>query len=135
MGTGHSSIARHGDSGNKKSDQDDAHKKLRRYERQSMGLSILIHEVESGTVGAAVNGRGMDISRSGMGICVKRFLHPGKLLLIRLTMAGKPDKLMYGIVRNVDYLSGGHCQIGVEFTSKPDLPNLQKWLSDHKLAA
>ncbi|MBC7772908.1 MAG: PilZ domain-containing protein [Pyrinomonadaceae bacterium] len=122
-----------GESEKAKAEHELVRKQLRQHERKAVVSTLLIHEVETdGTVGAGIDGQGCDFSRSGMGIRVKRLLHPGKLLLIRLKINGKPDTVAYGIVRNVNYVSGV-CRTGVQFTPAPDSPSLRRWLANEKL--
>lgn len=133
MGTADPSTAQQGGAGKSRADQDDPRTKMRRHDRKAVVSTVMMHEIESdGTVSAGIEGRGFDFSRSGMGLDVKRLLHPGKVLLIRLKVSGKPDTLAYGIVRNVNY-KDGVCKTGVEFTPAPDSASLKRWLADNNL--
>lgn len=134
MGTAPATSTPNSPAAGAKPEPDDARKKLRQYERKSVAAVVIVHELgPDGTVGAGIDASGFDFSRSGMGIHVNRLLHPGKQILIRLKVLKSQDKIMYGIVRNVNY-ENGTCQTGVEFTAQPDTPNLKRWLESQGLA-
>jgi hypothetical protein len=74
-----------------------------------------------------------DLSRGGLGLHCRRLIHARRRLAILLRKADGSAKLLFGIVRNVEYIGSGLHKLGIEFLPVPTSPPVQRFISQHGL--
>ena len=101
----------------------------RAHARTLITLTATVHEIGSdGVIANPVSGTTFDLSRGGVGLFVKRMIHPGKTLAIMIDLPGKPRTIYFGEARSCYYLSERQLyQIGVQFVPAPTTKAVREW--------
>lgn len=102
----------------------------RAHVRASVGLEAIVHEIGAdNVVGPGLPGRTFDLSRGGVGLLLKRMIHPGKTMAIFIALPGKPRSVYFGEVRSCVYVPDGQMyQVGVQFIPAPTAKPVKQWL-------
>lgn len=107
----------------------------REHERTGVSKAVVVHELgEYNAVLAGVDGTTVDVSRSGIGISMRKMMHIGRTVIILMPGPDGKNKALFGTVAYSAYKEGGLYHVGVRFCPNPGGSNVNDWLREHKAA-
>ncbi len=101
----------------------------REHDRIDLNKPVRIHEIgEFDRVDAGMDGRAVDVSRSGLGISTRKMLHIGRRVIVLMPGPNGAQRALFGDVCFAAYKEGGTYHIGVRLCANPGSAVITQWL-------